>query len=93
MYRILRKRGTGKTTNLITLAKETSATLVVADVDYAVQKMYQLGITGVDIVSYAEFYANRQEYFTKPYMIDDIDGFVETIFGRKLVGYSASIDD
>lgn len=25
MYRILRKRGTGKTTNLITLAKETGA--------------------------------------------------------------------
>lgn len=93
MYRILRKRGTGKTTSLITLAKENGTTLVVADVDYAVQKMYQLGITGVDIVSYAEFYANRQEYFTKPYMIDDIDGFVEVIFGRKLVGYSASIDD
>lgn len=93
MYRILGKRGTGKTTNLITLAKENGATLIVADVDYTVQKMYQLGITGVDIVSYAEFNANRQEYFTKPYMIDDIDGFVEAIFGRKLIGYSASIDD
>ena len=45
------------------------------------------------VVSYTEFYANRQEYFTKPYMIDDIDGFVEAIFGRKLIGYSASIDD
>lgn len=93
MYKILRKRGTGKTTNLITLAKENGATLVVANADYTVQKMYQLGITGVDIISYAEFYANRQEYFAKPYMIDDIDGFVESIFGRKLIGYSASIDD
>lgn len=93
MYRILGKRGTGKTTNLITLAKENGATLVVADVDYAVQKMYQLGITGVDIVSYNQFYLNKQEYFTKPYMIDGIDGFVEAIISRKLVGYSASIDD
>lgn len=93
MYKILRKRGTGKTTSLITLAKDNGATLVVANADYTVQKMYQLGITGVNIISYAEFYANRQEYFTKPYMIDDIDGFVESIFGRKLIGYSASIDD
>ena len=93
MYKILRKRGTGKTTSLIALAKENGATLVVANADYTVQKMYQLGITGVNIISYAEFYANRQEYFAKPYMIDDIDGFVEAIFGRKLIGYSVSIDD
>ena len=66
---------------------------MVANADYVVQKMYQLGITGVDIISYAEFYTNRQEYFAKSYMIDDIDGFVESIFGRKLIGYSASIDD
>ena len=52
MYRILGKRGSGKTTNLITLAKETGAILVVSNVDYAVNKMYQLGITGVDIMSY-----------------------------------------
>lgn len=93
MYKILRKRGTGKTKSLITIAKENGATLVVANADYTVQKMYQLGITGVNIISYTEFYANRQEYFAKPYMIDDIDGFVEAIFGRKLIGYSVSIDD
>ena len=93
MYKILRKRGTGKTTSLITLAKENGATLVVANPDYTVQKMYQLGITGVNIISYTEFYENCPEYFAKPYMIDDIDGFVEAIFGRKLIGYSASIDD
>ena len=93
MYKILRKRGTGKTTSLITLAKENGATLIVANADYTVQKMYQLGITGVNIISYTEFYVNRTEYFAKPYMIDDIDGFVESIFGRKLIGYSASIDD
>lgn len=93
MYKILRKRGTGKTTSLITLAKENGATLVVANAGYTVHKMYQFGITGVNIISYAEFYANRQEYFAKPYMIDDIDGFVKSIFGRKLIGYSASIDD
>ena len=92
MYRILGKRGSGKTTNLITLAKETGAILVVSDVDYAVNKMYQLGITGVDIMSYTQFADNKRGY-DKQYLIDDIEGFTKAIFGKNFIGYSQTIDD
>ena len=92
MYRILGKRGSGKTTNLITLAKETGAVLVVSNVDYVVNKMYQLGITGVDIMSYTQF-ANSQRSFDKQYLIDDIEGFTKVIFGKNFIGYSQTIDD
>lgn len=92
MYRILGKRGSGKTTNLITLAKETGAILVVSNVDYTVNKMYQLGITGVDIMSYAQFSDNKRGY-DKQYLIDDIEGFTKAIFGKNFIGYSQTIDD
>ena len=92
MYRILGKRGSGKTTNLITLAKETGAILVVSNVDYAVNKMYQLGITGVDIMSYTQF-ANSRISSDKQYLVDDIEGFTKVIFGKNFVGYSQTIDD
>lgn len=92
MYRILGKRGSGKTTNLITLAKETGAILVVSNVDYAVNKMYQLGITGVDIMSYTQF-VNSRISSDKQYLIDDIEGFTKVIFGKNFVGYSQTIDD
>lgn len=92
MYRILGRRGSGKTINLITLAKETGATLVVSNVEYTVNKMYQLGITGVDIMSYTQFASSQRDH-DKQYLIDDIEGFTKIIFGKNFIGYSQTIDD
>ena len=54
--------------------------------------MYQLGITGVDIMSYTQF-ANNKIGYEKQYLIDDIEGFTEAIFGKNFIGYSQTIDD
>ena len=58
MYRIIDKRGTGKTSRLLLLAKENNGIVVCASPEFMREKAYAYGITGIDFVSYAEFINN-----------------------------------
>lgn len=96
MYKIIDGRGTGKTTRLITLAKETNATIVAANPDYVHYKAERLGIFGVEVISYEQFISLRDQKPENQFMIDEISVFANYITrktGGKLLGYTYSNND
>lgn len=58
MYRIIDKRGTGKTSRLLLLAKENNGIIICKYPEFMREKAYKYGITGVDFVSYGDFIRN-----------------------------------
>ena len=61
MYRIIDKKGTGKTSRLLLLAKENNGIVVCAYPDWMREKAYKYGITGIDFISYDDFIKNIAE--------------------------------
>ena len=91
MYRIIDKRGTGKTSRLMLLAKENNGVLVCINPYATYEKAKAYGLIGFDIISYSEYI--EQEYdMSKPCYIDDLEGFVKYVSGNALAGYSISED-
>lgn len=96
MYKIIDGHGTGKTTRLITLAKETDATIVARDPDYVRYKAERLGIFGVEVLSYEEFIFLRSQKPEKRFLLDEILTFANYMTaktGGKLLGYTFSDND
>lgn len=94
MYQIIGKRGSGKTINLITLAKENNAILVTCCPEYVLQKMYDLGITGIEVMSYGQFQAGLYNFGKdKPYIIDELEAYTKFTSGRNLIGFSLSLNE
>jgi len=54
MYQIIDKRGSGKTSRLMLLAKENNGILVCGNPYAMREKAHAYGLTGFDIVSYRE---------------------------------------
>lgn len=90
MYRIIDTRGTGKTSRLMLIAKETGASFVCQNPDSMRQKAYSYGITGIDFISYKDLL--EFPYEDKLVVIDELDYFVKQAIGAKLIGYSISKD-
>lgn len=96
MYKIVDGHGTGKTTRLITLAKETGATIVASNPDYVRYKAERLGIFGVEVLSYEEFIFLRAQKPEKQFLLDEISLFAKYMVsksGGKLLGYTFSDND
>lgn len=55
MYRIIDKRGTGKTSRLILLAKEKNAIIACSNPDAMRIKSEGYGIIGIDFISYYDY--------------------------------------
>lgn len=92
MYRIIDSRGSGKTSRLLLLAKETGATVVCSNPRAMREKSYAYGITGVNFLSYQE--ALCSEGCVEDFLIDEIELFARHAIGRnRLVGYSLSNED
>jgi len=93
MYRIIDKRGSGKTSRLMLLAKETNATIVCALPRAFEAKAQAYGITGLKFISYHEFldpcYHHTHE---EKFFIDEIDGLLKRIDGN-VIGYCLSDDE
>jgi hypothetical protein len=92
MYRIIDKRGSGKTSRLMLLAKETDATIVCAMPRAFEAKAQAYGITGLKFMSYHEFLESRGENYKEKFLIDEIDGLLKRIDGN-VIGYCLTPDD
>ena len=58
MIKIIDKRGTGKTSRLMLLAKEQEGIIVCSDPDIYQKKAWNYGLTGIDFISYHTYIRN-----------------------------------
>lgn len=89
MLKIIDKVCTGKTKKLMQAAEANNYTIVCYNPQGMKQKAYNYGITGVDFISYHDFIYNGCD---RPYYIDDLDRFVETIY-EGFAGYTLTVED
>lgn len=92
MYRIIDSRGSGKTSRLMLLAKETGAKIACSNPSAMRQKAYAYGITGIDFIPYSNLFNGAIDPEDKV-MIDEIEVFVRDYIDGCLTGYTLSEDD
>ena len=94
MFRIIDGRGTGKTSRLILLAKESGATVVCSNPSAMEVKARNYGIIGVDFISYSQYLQTISgEKLGKKYMIDELDAFLDYIsHNSEILGYTISLE-
>lgn len=96
MIQIIDTRGTGKTSRLLLLAKETDATVVSFDPISLREKASYYGISGVKMISYKElFYSDYDKNIHTNFLIDELESYVAYSLAlsgsrSKLAGYSLS---
>ena len=90
MYRIIDSRGTGKTSRLMLLAKETNSAIACMNPSAMRQKAYAYGITGIDFISYSELFNGE---YKGNVMIDELEIFIQNYIDCKLTGYTLTNED
>lgn len=88
MMKIIDKRGTGKSSRLLLLAKQDCGTIVCSNPSRMEEKALLYGITGIEIVDY-ETYINKP--VVGPIYVDDVSKLLKYI-NKDTVGYSDSWD-
>lgn len=89
MYTIIDKRGTGKTSRLLLLAKENNGIIICQNPPLMQKKAYGYGITGIDFMSYEQYICTDINNLTKPVYIDELDLFLKTL-DTQIDGYTLS---
>lgn len=89
MYRIIDKRGAGKTSRLMLLAKEAQGIIVCSNPLKLREKAHCYGITGLDFISYEDYLSYE---FEKPIFIDELDRFLK-FYDNYIAGYTISNED
>lgn len=92
MYRIIDKRGTGKTSRLFLLAKETDAVILCANELDLREKAHNYGITGLTFLNYSDCLLNSESCEGRKILIDDLEKFAQFITGFHTIGYTLSED-
>ena len=92
MYRIIDSRGSGKTSRLMLLAKETGAKIACSHPAAMRQKAYAYGITGIDFIPYSDLFNGAIDPNDKV-MIDELELFIKEYADGQLTGYTLSKDD
>lgn len=91
MYRIIDSRGSGKTSRLMLLAKETNSIIACMNPYAMKEKAYAYGITGLTFISYEELLTESWNDYNV--MIDEIELFVKYQLSGVLKGYTLSNED
>lgn len=92
MYRIIDKRGSGKTGRLFLIAKDTGATIVCSNPNMMRDKAMRYGFKDLDFMSYAEFVeCYRGRGYKQQFLIDEIECLVKCL--GNVIGYSLSEDE
>lgn len=89
MYRIVDRRGTGKTYKLLMLAKENNATVICSNPNALREKAYVYGLSGIDFASYADYATNKVEGRV---VIDELENYTRAC-DSNLIGYTFSVED
>ena len=93
MHQIIGNRGSGKTYQLMELAKKNNGVFVCSNPTAMKEKSLAYGLTGFDIISYNDFLLN-DEFDGRNYFIDEMETFLRRFVGDKNVkGYSLTIGD
>ena len=92
MYRIIDSRGSGKTSRLMLLAKETNSKIACSNPIAMRQKAYAYGITGIEFIPYSDLF-NGSIDPDDNIMIDEIEVFLNNYVDGKLTGYTLSNED
>lgn len=92
MYRIIDKRGTGKTSRLFLLAKETDAVILCANELDLREKAHNYGITGLTFLNYSDSILAPERYEGRKILIDDLEKFAQFMTGFHTIGYTLSED-
>ena len=91
MYRIIDNRGSGKTSRLMLLAKETNSIIACSNPYAMKEKAHAYGITGLTFISYEELLTQSWKDYN--IMIDEIELFVRYQLSGVLKGYTLSNED
>lgn len=89
MFRIIDKRGSGKTSRLMLLAKETGATIVCSNPDAFAYKAKAYGLEGLKFMSYDNYFSHVYE---NKVLIDEMDGLLQTM-DPNIIGYCLTPED
>ena len=90
MYRIIGGRSSGKTSNLMLLAKENNCAIACSNPSAMRQKAYAYGITGIDFISYSELFGGK---YDGDVLIDELEIFIQNYIDAKMIGYSLTNED
>ena len=91
MYRIVNGRGTGKTLQLMLLAKETGGAIACMNPSAMRQKAYAYGLTGIDFISYSDLFTGG--WTEENVLIDELEEFVKQYIDANITGYSLTNED
>lgn len=92
MIRLINGRSTGKTLQLMLLAKENNAMFACSNPSAMREKAYNYNLTGINFIPYNALFSGEIED-NEPIVIDEIELFVKEFIDGKLVGYSLSNED
>ena len=91
MIRIINQSGTGKTSQLMLLAKENNAIFVCENPRAMRVKAQAYGLENINFKSYHDFLTSYDEGTV---VIDELELFVESMMGdNKLIAYSLTTDN
>ena len=90
MYRIIGGRSSGKTSNLMLLAKENNCAIACSNPNAMRQKAHAYGLIGLNFISYSSLFGGQYE---GDVMIDEMETFVKQYIDANLIGYSLTNED
>ena len=89
MDKVIGGQGTGKTKELIEIAREKNAVIVCETPDRMVAKIHGYGYVGIQCISYEEYIAEGKEKSGKQYVVDDIEALLYFI-SKGTIAFSVS---
>lgn len=88
MVKIIDGNGTGKTKKLMEIASDSNGVFVCRDVIEYTEKAGAYGITGLEIISYNDYF-NRRFSQEKPVFINKIDNYL--MYVGEVAGFSLTV--
>lgn len=92
---IVRNRDSGKARELLAAARDMKAIVASDNPERLREKANKYGIYEVTICSYYDLLTYDPELMERPFMIHNVDKFLEFLFGitgQKVIGFSATLE-
>ena len=91
IFRIIGERASGKTSQLMLIAKEKGANYACMNPYAMREKASAYGLTGINFISFSDLFTG--EYMDQPVVIDELELFVKYYTDCKLIGYTLTKGD